>query len=140
MRPSLLLRIASIAMLLFAAGHTMGGLQFWSPAGDTEILKAMGSFRFDVQGVNRTYLDFYLGFGWTISVYLFLQAVLLWQLAPLAGVEPHRVRPLLVSFLVAWIAATVISSLLIFPLPAVLSAVVTAFLAAVLFRLRALPQ
>ena len=31
MTPSLLLRIGSIASLLFAAGHTLGGTQSWSP-------------------------------------------------------------------------------------------------------------
>ena len=71
-----LLRIASVISLLFAAGHTLGGSDAWSPLGETEVLKSMRSFRFDVFGVSRTYLDFYLGFGFTLSVYLLLQAIL----------------------------------------------------------------
>jgi hypothetical protein len=87
MKPLIVLRITSIITLLFAAGHSLGGLESWSPVGENEVLKAMQSFRFDAEGVSRTYLDFYLGFGFILSVYLFLQAVLLWQLAALAKTE-----------------------------------------------------
>jgi hypothetical protein len=75
MKPSLLLRIASILTLLITAGHTLGGLSFWSPVGETETLRAMRSFHFDAMGASRTYLNFYLGFGFIISVVQFLQAV-----------------------------------------------------------------
>jgi hypothetical protein len=78
-KPSLALRIAAVTTLLFAIGHTVGGMQSWSPPGRTEVLDAMKSFHFDADGVSRSYLDFYLGFGFIISVYLFLQALLLWQ-------------------------------------------------------------
>ena len=94
MNASLLLRIASILTLLLAAGHTSGGLTFWSPAGETEVLRAMRSFHFDAAGVSRTYLDFYLGFGFLLGVYLLVQALALWQLASMAKAEPIRVRPL----------------------------------------------
>ena len=52
MKPSLLLRIASIITLLIAAGHSSGGLGFWSPAGETDVLRAMRSFHFDAAGVS----------------------------------------------------------------------------------------
>ncbi|WP_266171451.1 LIC_13387 family protein [Dyella subtropica] len=124
MKPSLLLRIASILSLLFAAGHTSGGLSLWSPAGETEVLRAMGSFRFDAMGVSRTYLDFYLGFGYTISVYLFIQAVVLWQLATLAKSDALRIRPLIGSFLLASIASAALSWRFVFVVPVVCSSAV----------------
>ena len=37
MTRTLLLRIASVISLLFAAGHTLGGLKKWSPMGDNEV-------------------------------------------------------------------------------------------------------
>ena len=40
MTTTLLLRIASAISLLFTAGHSLGGLQKWSPMGDNEVLKA----------------------------------------------------------------------------------------------------
>ena len=90
MKPFILLRITSVITLIFAIGHSLGGMESWSPMGDTEVLKAMKAFRFNAEGVTRTYFDFYLGFGLILSVYLFLQAVLLWQLAALAKTRLGR--------------------------------------------------
>ena len=119
MKAPLLLRIASIITLLLAVGHTSGGLSFWSPAGETEVLRAMRSFHFDAGGVSRTYLDFYLGFGFIIGVYLLAQAVVLWQLASLAKADPIRVRPLVGSFLLASVVSIFLSWRFIFLLPVV---------------------
>ena len=46
--PVLLLRIASGLTLLFAAGHAMGAMDSWSPPGDTDVLRSMRAFEFDV--------------------------------------------------------------------------------------------
>src|SRR6185369_3743946 len=81
MTTTLWLRISSIVSLLFAAGHTLGGFQEWSPVGDNPVLRSMKDVHFDTMGVNRSYFDFYMGFGWSISVILLMQAILLWQLA-----------------------------------------------------------
>ena len=109
MKPSTVLRITSLVTLIFAAGHSLGGMESWSPMGETEVLKAMKSFRFDAEGMTRTYFDFYLGFGLILSVCLFLQAVLLWQLAALAKTEALRLRPLLVSFFLASVVSAGLS-------------------------------
>ena len=119
MKPVLLLRIASVITLLLAVGHTAGGLSFWSPAGDTEVLRAMRSFHFDAAGVSRTYLDFYLGFGFITGIYLLAQAVALWQLASMAKADPIRVRPLVGSFLLASVVSAFLSWRFIFVLPVV---------------------
>jgi hypothetical protein len=133
MKPLIVLRITSIITLLFAAGHSLGGLESWSPVGENEVLKAMQSFRFDAEGVSRTYLDFYLGFGFILSVYLFLQAVLLWQLAALAKTEALRIRPLITAFFVASVVSAGLSWRFIFALPAISFAVIAAGLALALF-------
>jgi hypothetical protein len=119
MKASILLRTASIITLVLAAGHTSGGLSFWSPPGETEVLRAMRSFHFDAGGVSRTYLDFYLGFGFIIGIYLLAQAIVLWQLASMAKADPIRVRPLIGSFLLASIVAVFLSWRFIFLLPVV---------------------
>src|SRR5262245_3325740 len=100
MAATLLLRIVSVISLVFTAGHSLGGLQEWSPMGENDVLKAMRAVRFDTMGANRSYLDFFLGFGWSISVAMLLQTMLLWQLAALAqrkrGPRPpddRRIRP-----------------------------------------------
>ena len=119
MKPSLLLRISSVLSLLFAAGHTSGGLSFWSPAGETEVLRAMRSFHFDAAGVSRTYLDFYLGFGFVTGIYLLLQAVVFWQLASIAKTDAFRVRPLIASFLLANVVSAFLAWRFIFWVPLV---------------------
>ncbi len=118
--------------LLFAAGHTLGGRKSWSPIGDNEVLQAMRSFRFDAQGASRTYLDFYLGFGFCLSAYLLLQAALLWQLAKIAQDDPPLVRPLIASFLVAFLGLALVSWKFIFILPVAFFAVLAAILSAAL--------
>lgn len=125
MKASLLLRIASIVTLLLAAGHTIGGLSFWSPAGETEVLRAMRSFHFDAAGVSRSYLDFYMGFGFINGLYLFMQAVALWQLASMARTDPRQTRPLVGSFLVASVGSALLASKYIFIVPVVLFSAVS---------------
>ena len=119
--PVLLLRIASGLTLLFAAGHAMGAIDSWSPPGDTDVLRSMRAFEFDVMGVTRTYFHFYIGFGLYIAVLLLLQAVLLWQLASLVPADPSRVRPLLGTLAVAGLAGTVVIWTYIFVVPALFS-------------------
>lgn len=54
----------------------------------------MTAVRFDTMGANRSYLDFYMGFGWSITVAMVMQTVLLWQIASLARTDPASVRPM----------------------------------------------
>jgi hypothetical protein len=97
----------------------------------------MQSFRFDAEGVSRTYLDFYLGFGFTISVYQFLQAVLLWQLATIAKIDAIRTRPLVVSFFIASLVCALLALKFIFVVPAIFSAVIAACLGLTIYAGRA---
>jgi hypothetical protein len=136
MKASTVLRITSLITLIFAVGHSLGGMESWSPVGETEVLKAMKSFRFDAEGVTRTYFDFYLGFGLILSVYLFLQAVLLWQLATLAKTEALRLRPLIVSFFMASVVSAGLSWKFIFAVPAISFVVIAAGLGFAFFASR----
>jgi len=129
MTTSLWLRISSVIALLFAVGHAMGGTKHWSPMGETEVLKAMREVRFDAMGVSRSYLDFYDGFGHSLTVSMLLEAVLLWQMAALARTEPARLRPMIVAFVLATIAGGVVAWVYIIPIPVVFSAVLAACLA-----------
>jgi hypothetical protein len=79
----------------------------------------MRSFHFDAGGTSRTYLDFYLGFGFINSVYLLIQAVALWQLASIAKSDALRTRPLIGSFLLACVASAALSWRFIFIVPVI---------------------
>jgi hypothetical protein len=116
------LRIAAGISLLFTLGHALGGLQKWSPMGDNDVLRRMTAFHFDAMGARRSYLDFFLGFGWSIAVAMLLQTVLLWQMASLARTQPQAVRPMIAAFAAATFAAGIIAWRFIFPVPALFSA------------------
>jgi hypothetical protein len=134
MTTTLLLRIAAVISLLFATGHSLGGLKRWSPMGENEVLKAMATVRFDTMGANRSYLDFFMGFGWSISVALLLQSVLLWQVASLARSDAVQVRPMIAVFALATLASGAIAWRFILPVPALFSAVLLVVLVAAYVR------
>jgi NADH:ubiquinone oxidoreductase subunit 6 (subunit J) len=123
------LRISAIISLVFAVGHSMGGMQNWSPVADSPVLQSMRTVHFDVMGVNRSYLDFYMGFGYPITVSLFLQSVLLWILSNLARTHASIARPMIAAFAVASALGGLIAWRYIFPVPALLSLVLCAALA-----------
>jgi len=129
MNAVLWLRISSIVSLLFAAGHTLGGRKAWSPMGETAVLASMRSYQFTVGGVSRTYLDFYKGFGYCLSVAMLLQAIVLWQLIAIARTNPVLVRPIVGAVAVASIANVIVSWMFLFPIPVAFAAVLSICLA-----------
>src|ERR1700683_2263963 len=85
MRAKILYRIAAVLLSLFAALHTIGFRQTdlaWKVNG---LIASMQSIHFDVQGLNRTYWDFYTGFGLFVTAFLLFAAALAWQLSRLAA-------------------------------------------------------
>lgn len=118
MNTTLLLRIASVITLLFAFGHTMGSP--WTP-GPASVVEAMKSVSFDAMGSNRSYWDFYFGFGVNISVYMFAQAAILWLLAGVAKTQTVSVRPFIIVLLAAYAVNGFVAWRHFFVLPIVLS-------------------
>ena len=139
MTTTLWLRISAAIALLFAAGHTLGGLKYWSPMGDNPVLQSMRSVRFDTMGANRSYFDFFMGFGHSISVLQVMEAVLLWQLATLARSNALSVRPMIAVIGLATAACGVIAWRFIFPVPALFSLVLVLTLSVAYVRTRSLP-
>jgi hypothetical protein len=79
MSASLLYRISSGLLVLFALGHTIGFRRVdprWNADG---VVSAMRNVSFPVQGFNRSYWDFFTGFGLFATVFLVLAAILAWQ-------------------------------------------------------------
>jgi hypothetical protein len=133
----LLLRIASVVALLFALGHTSGSP--WTPTEEpsaASVVEAMKSVSFDVMGSNRSYWEFYLGFGLSISVYMLAQAAFLWLLATLAKTQPASVRPFLAVLLASYAINGFFAWRYFFVLPLVLSVVMVICLALALFASR----
>jgi hypothetical protein len=123
MTPTIYFRAASVISPIFAAGHIAGGLKKWSPMGPNGVLQSTTTVRFETMGVSRSYLDFFMGFGWSLGVAILLQAILLWQLAGLAATGGAMVRPMIAAFALAAIATGIIAWRFIFPIPAIFSAI-----------------
>ena len=98
--------------------------------GENEVLQAMATVRFETMGASRSYLDFFMGFGWSISVFMLMQTVLLWQIASMARTNAVQVRPLITVFALANLASGIIAWRFIFPMPAVFSVVLVLVLVA----------
>ena len=84
MKPSLLYRIASILLILFAAGHTLGFRQVDPTWGVDSLVQLMKSVHFNANGSERTYWDFFVGFGLFVTALMTLASVVAWQLGSLS--------------------------------------------------------
>jgi hypothetical protein len=110
MRTTLFLRIASVLTFIHAALHTIGGLFGGvSPGAMQTAVSAMKGNEFVAMGVTRTFWDFYLGFGFAVSVFMTVEAVVFWQLGSLARTDALRLRPILAAFLVGFVVMAVVS-------------------------------
>ena len=73
-------RIASILLVLFAVGHQLGFRNADPQWRADAVIAAMKSVHFDVQGMNRSYWEFFSGFGFFVTVFLLFAAVVAWRL------------------------------------------------------------
>lgn len=130
MKPTLLLRIASIFVLLHFLGHTLGGMMSAPSHGPEEVavIDSMKSHIFNFMGSLRSYWDFHQGFGFSISLNLLAQTVLFWLLGSLAKDDSRRIRPILALFFFAWLTTAVLSWRYFFIAPMVLEIIVAACL------------
>jgi hypothetical protein len=125
MKASLLYRIASVLLILFALGHTLGFRRVDPRWGVDSIIGALRSTHFDVGGLNRTYWDFYTGFGLFVTVLLVFVAVLSWQLGGLPK-ESLLAMPIVTWGLAAcFILVTFLSWKYFFMVPLIFSGVIT---------------
>jgi hypothetical protein len=98
------------------------------------VLDAMKAIRFEAMGANRTYWDFYFGFGVAIPVYLLVQAVVLWQLAGIERRMPGSTRLIIAAFCISFVVNAIVVWKYFFAVPLVM-AVAIAICLAVAFQL-----
>ena len=68
MKASFLFRIASVLLILFAVGHTLGFRRVDPRWGVDSLINQLRSTHFNVQGFSRTYWDFFTGFGLFVTI------------------------------------------------------------------------
>ncbi len=129
MKPVLFLRIASVLTLIHSALHTVGGV-FGKPAPGVAAatLETMKANAFPAMGMMRTYFDFLRGMGLAVTIFLTIEAIVFWQLGTLIKTDSARLRPIIATFLVAYLAMAVNSYAYFFFAPVVVEIVIAACL------------
>ena len=132
MKPTLFLRIASVLTLIHCILHTIGGVLSSPQHGPEEIavVETMKAHTFNVMGSMRSYWDFNMGYGLSVTISLFVQALLFWQLGTMAKTNPAWTRPILALFFFNYIAMTVVVWRYFFIGPAVTELIIAGCLAA----------
>lgn len=127
-RSRILLRAAAAIYALFALGHTLGAMLSDTHRGPRQaaLFAAMQSYTFDVQGMTRSYWDFYRGFGFMVTVLLTFTAALCWVLGDLGTTHPRETRRVLHVLIGAMAATTWFSFVDFFAVPMLFSAIALA--------------
>jgi hypothetical protein len=124
MKASLLYRIASVLLILFALGHTLGFRRVDPRWKLDSIIAALRSTHFEVQGLNRTYWDFYVGFGLFVTILLLFTAILTWQLGGLPKDHLSEMRGVAWSLAACFVVVTFLSWKYFFIVPVIFSGIV----------------
>jgi hypothetical protein len=125
MTATLLYRIASVLLILFAVGHTVGFLKFKPPSPEGRaVLEGMNNVHFQVGRTSFTYSRFYRGFGLFATAYLLFAAFLAWYLGALAATNPRVIGPLGWGFFALQVASVILSWIYFLPPPTILSGLV----------------
>jgi hypothetical protein len=108
MKSVLFLRIASVLTLIHSALHTIGGV-FGKPSPGLEAatIEVMRSNQFVAFGLTRSYFQFFRGMGLAVTILLTAEAIVFWQLGTLAKTDAVRLRPIMATFLVAYLVFAV---------------------------------
>ncbi|HSY35353.1 MAG TPA: hypothetical protein VK814_06345 [Acidobacteriaceae bacterium] len=129
MKAAIFVRVAAGLVLLHAVLHTVGGVFGKVPGGPAAVaVAAMKANQFVAFGNTRTFWDFYMGFGLGVTIFLTMEAVVLWLLAPLTVLHGEKVRPALTAFAIGYLVFAVNSYRYFFLGPVVAEVLIAACL------------
>jgi len=125
MKPTLFLRIASVLTFIHAVLHTIGGV-FGKPGPGAAAVAfaAMHANQFMVYGLTRTYAEFYRGMGIAMTISMTAEAIVFWQLGSIARTHAARLRPIIATFAVAYLAIAVNSWCYFFQAPVIVEVLI----------------
>jgi hypothetical protein len=131
MKPVIFLRIASVLTVIHAVLHTIGGVFSSADPGPARIaVEAMKANQFLLMGHVRSYWEFYRGLGLTVTILLTAEGIVMWQLASLAKRDAARLRPVMATFLLAYLVMAVNSNTYFFIGPVIAEVLIAACLGA----------
>jgi len=126
-KPVLFLRIASVLTLIHAVLHTIGGVfGKVEPGPEATAVAAMKANQFLLMGNMRSFWDFYFGFALALTIFMTAESILMWQLASLAKTEARRLRPMMITFLVAYAVLAINSNTYFFIAPVITEILIAA--------------
>ena len=117
------LRGLAAVFVLFTVGHTLGVLGTPRGGPQAAVFETMQRVHFPVMGFDRSYGDFYRGFGLFVSVEFVLLAVLALQVGAISRVNARTALPLAITLEAACIATAILSWRFFFAAPIVFSLV-----------------
>jgi len=121
------LRALAGVLVFFTVAHTVGVLK--PPAAGTPaaaVLATMGSVHFPIMGFQRSYGEFYRGFGLFVSLEFAILAALAYQVSGLSRRHPRQALPMAITLQAACIASAILSWMFFFAAPIVTSLVAVA--------------
>ena len=124
MKPALLYRIAAVLLVLFAAGHTFGFLQVDPEWHVDTLVQSMKTTHFDIAGSERTYWDFFVGFGLFVTVFQLFATIVAWQFGGLPRETLAAMRVSLWAFALTFAVIAFLSLRYFFIVPVVFSIVI----------------
>jgi hypothetical protein len=134
MKPVIFLRVASVLTLIHAALHTIGGVfGDIGPGAASIAVAAMKLNTFPLMGHTRSFWDFYRGMGIGVSISLTMEGTVLWLLGSLAKRDATRLRPILATFAVGYLALSVNSYTYFFLGPVIAEILIAACLLFAIF-------
>ena len=126
-KPVLFLRIASVLTFIHAVLHTIGGVFGKVDPGPASVaVAAMKANRILVMGNMRSFWDFYFGLGLALTISMTAESILMWQLASLAKTEARRLRPMMTTFLLAYVVIAINSNTYFFMGPVIAEILIAA--------------
>ncbi len=127
--PVVYLRIAAMLTFIHALLHTIGGVFGRVEPGAASIaVLAMKSNQFLLMGHVRTFWDFYHGLGLCVTISLAAESIAFWQFASLAKTDSRRLRPILITFALAYSMYAFNSSVYFFSGPVITEILIVASL------------
>src|SRR6476620_5143587 len=121
MLPVILYRVSAVVLLLFAAGHQYGFRQVDPTLKADATVAAMRDVRFLIQGFQRTYWEFFSGFGFFVTVLLLFSAVFAWQVGGLSPEVRQTLAPVRWVFAIAYVVIAALTWRYFFMAPAILA-------------------
>jgi len=128
MMPVILYRVSAVVLLLFAAGHQLGFRRVDPRWNADAAVAAMRNVRFPVQGFQRTYWEFFSGFGFFVTTLLLFSAVFAWQVGGLSPDSRRMLAPVLWAFAIAYVVIAALTWRYFFVAPGILATIVALLL------------